>query len=301
MPALGQVEFGRVIGGASRCGALSLCERLAQSDVPVVIEGETGQAKKRSPKPPRWARARRSVRRLRLYERARPLMESEPSVTRRARSPARSRRAKASSSRGRRTLSSTRSAILDLALQPKLLAPSAEIRRVGGDRPIRSTCVFCSNAARSRSAPPLAIREDLFTVGGRRIEPPLRKRRGDIAVLARHYWSSLGGDEGGPPPICPWERESARQRARAPQHDRTNRARDLAPPTRTARRAGRHRRGIARSSFVRARKSDGRLPAPLPRARPSESGGDNPLPPRPGHRPPLFSTCYESPPGETET
>ncbi|HVY46178.1 MAG TPA: Fis family transcriptional regulator, partial [Minicystis sp.] len=30
--------------------------------------------------------------------------------------------------------------------------------------------------------------------------PPLRRRRGDVAVLAQHFWSAMGGDAAGPPP-----------------------------------------------------------------------------------------------------
>lgn len=44
------------------------------------------------------------------------------------------------------------------------------------------------------------VREDLmFRLMGARIElPPLRRRHGDIALLAAHFWS-IGGGQGGPP------------------------------------------------------------------------------------------------------
>jgi DNA-binding NtrC family response regulator len=45
------------------------------------------------------------------------------------------------------------------------------------------------------------FRDDLFhRIAVARIElPPLRKRREDIPLLARHFWGALGGGPGGPP------------------------------------------------------------------------------------------------------
>ena len=104
---------------------------------------------------------------------------------------------------------------LDLALQPKLLraVERGEIRRVGGDRPIKVDVRLLAATRRDLDQEVAAgrFREDLFhRLAVARIElPPLRKRRGDIALLARHYWSTLGGD--GEPPadlLRKWERES---------------------------------------------------------------------------------------------
>src|SRR5258706_15218865 len=89
---------------------------------------------------------------------------------------------------------------LDLALQPKLLRAleRAEIRRVGGDKWIRVDVRVLAATRRDLDREVLAgrFRDDLFhrlAVG--RIEvPPLRRRREDIATLARHFAVELGAE-----------------------------------------------------------------------------------------------------------
>ena len=101
---------------------------------------------------------------------------------------------------------------LEPALQPKLLRAieRGEIRRVGGDRPIRvQTRILCATRRDlDREVQAGRFRDDLFhrlAVG--RIElPPLRERSGDIRFLATRIWSALGG-QGTPPTslIARWE------------------------------------------------------------------------------------------------
>jgi DNA-binding NtrC family response regulator len=87
---------------------------------------------------------------------------------------------------------------LDAALQSKLLRAieRSEVRRLGGDRPIRVDVRVIAATRRDldREVQEGRFRDDLFhrlAVG--RIElPPLRKRRGDVAFLARHFWQALG-------------------------------------------------------------------------------------------------------------
>ena len=88
---------------------------------------------------------------------------------------------------------------LDLSLQPKLLRAleRSEVRRIGGDRWLSVDVRVLAATRRNldREVQLGRFRDDLFhrlSVG--RVElPPLRKRTGDIAFLAAHFWSALGG------------------------------------------------------------------------------------------------------------
>ncbi len=93
---------------------------------------------------------------------------------------------------------------LDLSLQPKLLRvlERSVVQRVGGTK-WRKVNVRILAATRRDLDQELAagrFRDDLFfRLAVARIElPPLRKRKGDVTVLARHFWHTLGGD---PAPI----------------------------------------------------------------------------------------------------
>jgi transcriptional regulator with GAF, ATPase, and Fis domain len=95
---------------------------------------------------------------------------------------------------------------LDIALQPKLLRAleRSEVQRVGSSTWTRVDVRVLAATRRDldREVQAGRFRDDLFyrlAVG--RIElPPLRSRRGDIAVLTRHLWRALGGDERPMPP-----------------------------------------------------------------------------------------------------
>ncbi|MGD0529446.1 MAG: sigma 54-interacting transcriptional regulator, partial [Polyangiaceae bacterium] len=90
---------------------------------------------------------------------------------------------------------------LELSLQPKLLRAieRSEVRRVGGDRPIKVDVRVLAATRRDLDHEVQAgrFRDDLFhRLAVARIElPPLRRRVGDVPVLARHFWAALGGDE----------------------------------------------------------------------------------------------------------
>src|SRR5262249_55976420 len=92
---------------------------------------------------------------------------------------------------------------LDVSLQPKLLraVERSEIRRVGGDRPLRVDWRTPAATLRDldREIAAGRFRDDLFhRLAVARLElPPLARRRGDVTVLARHFWKELGGDERG--------------------------------------------------------------------------------------------------------
>jgi two-component system, NtrC family, response regulator HydG len=89
---------------------------------------------------------------------------------------------------------------LDYAMQPKLLRAleRSEVQRVGTNKWIRVDVRIIAATRRDldREVQAGRFRDDLFfrlAVG--RVElPPLRRRRGDIELLARHFWHALGGE-----------------------------------------------------------------------------------------------------------
>ncbi len=88
---------------------------------------------------------------------------------------------------------------LDVALQPKLLRAleRSEVQRVGIE-PLDHgrRAHHRGDAARSRPrgpGRPLPRRSLLRLAVGRVELPPLRRRKGDVDVLAEHFWQALGG------------------------------------------------------------------------------------------------------------
>ncbi|HQP38078.1 MAG TPA: sigma 54-interacting transcriptional regulator [Polyangiaceae bacterium] len=93
---------------------------------------------------------------------------------------------------------------LDPALQPKLLRvlERSEVRRVGGSRPIPVDVRVIAATRRDldKEVQGGRFRDDLFfRLAVTRIElPALRDRHGDVRLLAEHFWNQLGG---GPAPF----------------------------------------------------------------------------------------------------
>jgi transcriptional regulator with PAS, ATPase and Fis domain len=89
---------------------------------------------------------------------------------------------------------------LPLELQPKLLRvlERSEVRRVGGDSWIQVDVRVLAATRRDldREVEEGRFREDLFhrLAGAQVMLPPLSRRTGDVAVLARLFWERLGGD-----------------------------------------------------------------------------------------------------------
>jgi two-component system, NtrC family, response regulator HydG len=202
-------RFARLIGASAAMRRLyPLCDRLAASSVPVIIEGETGTGKEALAEAIHEVgpRAKSPFVVFDCTTVAASLVESElfghekGSFT------------GASSARpGMFELADGGTLLVDeigdlsLALQAKLLraVERSEVRRVGGSKPIQCDVRLLVATRRDleREVQQGRFRDDLFhRLAVARIElPPLRKRREDIPLLAQHFWSTMGGDPSGPP------------------------------------------------------------------------------------------------------
>jgi two-component system response regulator HydG len=207
--AQGASRFARVIGASPAMRRLyPVFERLSASNVPVVIEGETGTGKEALAEALHEAgpRAAGPFVVFDCTSVAANLMESELFGHERG--------AFTGASAGRKgmfelaeggTLLIDEIGDLDLPLQSKLLraVERSEIRRVGASKAIRCDVRLLAATRRDleREVQQGRFRDDLFhRLAVARVElPPLRKRREDIPLLALHFWQNLGGAQGGPP------------------------------------------------------------------------------------------------------
>jgi transcriptional regulator with GAF, ATPase, and Fis domain len=196
-------RFGPLLGTSLEMRRLyPLLERLAASDVPLVIEGETGTGKEVVAEAIHAgsARAKREFVVFDCTAVAPNLMEaalfghergaftgavgSQPGVFEQA---------------DGGTLLLDEIGDLDVALQPKLLRAieRSEIRRVGGTRWIHVDVRVMGATRRDleREIQLGRFRDDLFyRLAVARVElPPLRERHGDVRFLTRHFWDSVGG------------------------------------------------------------------------------------------------------------
>jgi DNA-binding NtrC family response regulator len=209
--------FGRVIGASLEMRRLyPYCERLASSMVAAVIEGETGTGKEVMAEAIHEEGPRAGGPFVVFDCTAVPpnLVESELfGHERGAFTGAVSRRKGVFEQAHGGTLLIDEIGDLDIGLQPKLLRAldRAEIRRVGDDHPIRVDVRVLAATRRNLDHEVAAqrFRDDLFhRLCVARIElPPLRRRRGDVGILARHFCKLLGGDETllGPALLSRWE------------------------------------------------------------------------------------------------
>jgi DNA-binding NtrC family response regulator len=200
--------FGRVVGASPEMQRLyPLCERIAASDVAVLIEGETGTGKEALAESLHegGARAAGPFVVFDCTEAPASLVESELfGHERGAFTGATSTRKGVFEQAHGGTLFIDEIGELELELQPKLLrvVERSEIRRVGGDRriPVDVRLIAATRRNLDREVQEGRFRDDLFfRLAVARVElPPLRARRGDIALLTAHFWRALGG-EGRPP------------------------------------------------------------------------------------------------------
>ncbi len=204
------MRFGRMIGASLEMRRLyPICKRIAAVEVPVVIEGETGTGKEVLAEALHEA-SRRAGRPFIVFD----CTAVQPSLL---------ESALFGHERGAFTgaVTATRGCFeeahggtllideigeLDIALQPKLLRAieRGEIQRVGSNRWTKVDVRIISATRRDLDHEVSAgrFRDDLFyRLAVARVElPPLRSRRGDVGVLARHFWQALGGDGRSIPP-----------------------------------------------------------------------------------------------------
>ncbi|MDB5213697.1 MAG: Response regulator of zinc sigma-54-dependent two-component system [Myxococcaceae bacterium] len=196
-------RFGRIIGASIDMRRLyPLFERLAASEVPVVIEGEPGTGKEllaeslhaegpRADKPFMVFDCTTSAPSQVEVE----LFGQESDASTGTASPRKGMFELAHSG----TLFIDEVGDLDLSLQPRLLRAieRSEVRRVGGDRwlPVDVRVIAATRRDLDAEIQAGRFRDDLFLrLAVARIElPALRARKGDIAVLAQHFWKELGG------------------------------------------------------------------------------------------------------------
>lgn len=194
-----RTSFGSVVGASEEMRKLyPLCERLAISNVPVIIEGETGTGKEVLAES-LHAEGHRAKGPYVVFDcTATPpdLMESalfgheKGSFT-----GATDTRAGVFEQADGGTLLLDEIGDLHINLQPKLLRviQSMEVQRVGGSRRRRVDVRVLAATRRDldREVQSGRFRDDLYyRLAVARIElPPLRRRQGDISLLAKHFWA----------------------------------------------------------------------------------------------------------------
>jgi len=202
-------SFGRVLGASCAMRRLyPLCKRLAASHVPAVIEGETGTGKEVLAEALHEAGARtagpfvvfdcttvpRNLIDAALFGHERGAFTGATE----------SRRGVFEQADGG-TLLLDEIGDLELDMQSKLLRAleRAEVQRVGSSRWTKVNVRVLAATRRDLDAEVQAsrFRDDLFyRLAVARIEmPPLRRRVGDVELLARHFWSRMADEDVAPP------------------------------------------------------------------------------------------------------
>ena len=213
-------RFGRVLGRSLEMRRLyPLCARLAKANVPLIIEGETGTGKEVLAEAlhQEGPRAKQPFVVFDCTTAPPTLVESELfGHERGAFTGAVATRIGVFEQAHGGTLLIDEIGDLDLPLQAKLLRAleRGEIRRVGGDKWIKVDVRVLSATRRDLDKEVAAgrFRDDLFhRLAVARIElPPLRRRRGDVSLIAEATWEELGGVPGEIPRevLSRWEEDS---------------------------------------------------------------------------------------------
>jgi DNA-binding NtrC family response regulator len=199
-----ETQFRRLIGASREVRRLhALFLRIATSTVPAIIEGETGTGKEALAEALHEAGPRAEGPFVVFDCTATPanLIESELfGHERGAFTGAESRQKGVFEQADGGTLLIDEIGDLDIALQPKLLRAieRSEVRRLGGHGPIRVNVRILAATRRNLDEEVIAgrFRDDLFhRLAVARVElPPLRARKGDVGLLAAHFWAAMGGD-----------------------------------------------------------------------------------------------------------
>lgn len=202
-------SFGRFVGRSSEVRRLHpLFQRLAQTSVPVIIEGETGTGKEVLAESIHDCGPRAKGPFVVFDCTAVPpnLVESELFGHERGAftGAVQQRKGVFEQAQGG-TLLIDEIGDLELSLQAKLLRAieRGEIRRVGGDRWlfVDARIVAATRRNLDHEVEAGRFRDDLFhRLAVARVElPPLRTRRTDIPLLVESFWRQFGGDAAGPP------------------------------------------------------------------------------------------------------
>ena len=192
-------SLGRMASSSPRMiNVFTLCERLAGTDVPIVLEGETGTGKELLAESIHEASARTAQPFIVLDCRTtpRPLVEAHLFGETR---PDGTTRAGILELAAGGTLLVDEPGDLDLEVQAKLLRAldKGVIVRLGDTAPVRidARVIVATSHDLDKLVEEGRFREDLyFRLAGARIElPPLRRRREDVPLLAGEIWTELGG------------------------------------------------------------------------------------------------------------
>jgi len=200
-----ETRFHRLIGGSPEMRRLyPMLAQLAGSDVPVLIEGETGTGKEVLAESLHEASARKEGPFVVLdcTTISPTLLDSELfGHERGAFTGALSARRGLFEEAHKGTLFVDEIGDLDITLQSKFLRAieKMEVRRVGGNKFTRVDVRIIAATRRDldREVQARRFRDDLFyRLAVARVElPPLRRRQGDVALLTKHFWTALGGQE----------------------------------------------------------------------------------------------------------
>ncbi len=202
-------SFGLTLGASPAMRRLyPLCERLARTTVPLIIEGETGTGKEVLAESIHEVGGGRGPFVVFDCTTVSPqLVESELfGHERGAFTGAVGARAGYFEEADGGTLFIDEIGDLDLPLQAKLLRvlDRGELRRVGATKPTRVNVRVLAATRRDLDKAVAAgqFRDDLFhRLAVARIElPPLRERAGDVPILARHFAEQISGDPDALPP-----------------------------------------------------------------------------------------------------
>ncbi|MDX2024558.1 MAG: sigma 54-interacting transcriptional regulator [Deltaproteobacteria bacterium] len=203
------VEFGNVVGASLQMRRLyPLCHKLAHSTIPVVIEGETGTGKEAMAEAlhSQGPRANAPFVVFDCTAITASLLEAELfGHEKGAFTGADRAREGVFAQADGGTLFIDEIGDMDLALQAKLLRAidRNEVRPIGGAKPLKLDVRIIAATRRDldREVQTGRFRDDLFhrlAIG--RIElPPLRRRTGDVALLAKRFWQDFGGQAQGLP------------------------------------------------------------------------------------------------------
>jgi transcriptional regulator with PAS, ATPase and Fis domain len=205
-----ETRWHRVIGASPEMRRLyPVFERLAQTDVPLLIEGETGTGKEVLAESVHEAGARRDGPFV-IFDCttvSASLVEAELfGFERGAFTGAEQARRGLFEEANGGTIFIDEIGDLDLPLQAKLLRvlEKQEVRRIGANKWTRVDVRVVAATRRDldREVQARRFRDDLyFRLAVARVElPPLRRRQGDVALLTRCFWVMLGGDEAHLPP-----------------------------------------------------------------------------------------------------